>query len=74
MFEAAKEIGSHWKAQHEAGIERAELLEVSEAINLADFLDLHATKRAQRERIKNEADQRQRDEEEFERLRQRLGK
>ena len=42
MFEAADEIGSNWKAMYESGIEKAELLEVSEVLNLSDFLDHQA--------------------------------
>jgi hypothetical protein len=74
MFEAAKEIGTNWKAQSECGINQAELLEVSEVLNLADFLDHQAAQRVQRKRVKDKEDQRHRDEKEFERLRQRLGK
>lgn len=74
MIEASIEIGSNWKSRDEVGIEKAELLEVSEACDLSDFLDHQAAVRASRKRIKDEEDAHKRDEEEFERLRQRLGK
>ena len=74
QVEAAKEIGSNWKAPHESGIEKAELLEVSQAIDLTQFLDDRAAELKSRKRVKDQEDQHRRDEEEFERLRQRLGK
>lgn len=74
MFEAAEEIGGSWKRRDECGIEKAEILEVSEVLNLADFLDHQAAVRASRKRIADEQAQKERDEAEFERLKQRLGK
>jgi len=74
MQQADDEIGNAWRGEHENCIDNAELLEVAESIDLTDFLNAKKSERAERKRIKNEADQHQQDEEEFERLRQRLGK
>jgi hypothetical protein len=74
MLEASDDIGSSWKGNDEHSIDKAELLEVSESINLADFLDHKAAVRKSRKRIADEQAQREKDEADFERLKQRLGK
>ena len=74
MYAAGDEIGSSWRADNESGIEKAEILEVSQAIDLAKFLDERAAERKSRKRIKGEADQRGKDEAELKRLKRKLGR
>lgn len=71
---AAKEIGSYWKGGSEHSIESAELLEVSESVDLAGFLDQKKAEMKAKERAVALAKQRQKDEEEFARLQRKLGR
>ena len=74
MVTADKEIGSSWQAIDEHGIDKARLLEVNQTLDLSQFLDGRAAERKSHKRIADEQAQKQKDEAEFERLKQKLGK
>lgn len=72
--EAAENIGDYWKGEGEFSIQAAELLEVSESIDLLRFLDQKKVERGAKKRAADEIQQRKKDEEEFARLQRKLGK
>lgn len=74
MYAAKDEIGSSWRANNEGGIEKAEILEVSQVLDLSKFLDEKEAERNAQKRIKDQEDQRQADEATFEHLRKKLGR
>lgn len=71
---AAKEIGNNWNGRDEHSIDSAELLEVSEFVDLSEFLNQKKAEREAKNRAKNEARQKHKDEEELARLQRKLGK
>ena len=74
MEEAAEEIGSSWKGRDEHSIDSAELLEVSESVDLSEFLNQKKVEREAKKRVAAEAKKQRDDEAEFERLKRKLGK
>lgn len=72
--EASESIGYYWKGRDECSIQAAELLEVSESVDLSSFLDQKKVEREAKKRAADEVKQRQKDEEEFARLQRKLGK
>jgi hypothetical protein len=71
---AAERLKHTWKVKQDYAIEEAELLEVATSLDLEEFLDQKKAERIAAERVQREADQRKADEDEFERLRIKLGK
>lgn len=72
--EAVAEIGDDWKADHEYAIQRATLLEVSTGFDLAPSLDAAKEQRKAAASERARALEAEREEQEFERLRRKLGK
>ena len=72
--EADEEIGAAWHGEFEHAIDSAELLEVSESIDLSEFLDQKKAERVAKKQAADEIKQRKKDEEEFARLQRKLGK
>jgi hypothetical protein len=74
MEEAALIIDTAWDKRNEWAIDSAELLAVSESINLKEFLDMKQAEKLKEEEPEAEADTREAEEAEFERLKKKLGK
>jgi hypothetical protein len=72
--EAVESIGYYWKGKDECSIQAAELLEVSESVDLSSFLDQKKVERETKERAAKAAEQQRDEEAEFERLKRKLGK
>lgn len=68
MEEAAENIGGAWGARHEYSIDSAQLLEVSEYFDLADFLNQKAKERDAAEKAEAQAEQEKSERAEFDRL------
>lgn len=72
--EANDEIGTSWRGRDEIAIESAEILEVSESVDLSEYLDQKKAERVERKRAAAETRQRKKDEEKFAQLQRKLGK
>jgi len=71
---AAEKLGVYWRGKDKCSIQSAELLEVSNSLDLKEFLDQEKVERKTQKRAKQEADQKAKDEADYERLRAKLGK
>lgn len=72
--EADEEIGSSWQGRDERSINSAELLEVSESLDLSEYLDQKKAERVAKRQAAEKVKQRKKDEEELARLQRKLGK
>jgi hypothetical protein len=73
--EADEKVGNNWhNSKHDYAIALAELLEVSKTVDLFEFLNQRKIEREAKAKAAAEDEQRKKDEAEFARLQQKLGR